>query len=205
MPQIDSWFPTLVYTDQLAEFTNNQYLLDRARSLRQQNSGQSALDWHCNTYTTLGSYHFREHGDPVEHQLIAAIRQRVVEFSREYGIDSSHDSRLLMTGGWYNIAGPGGFQEIHQHENSHFSAVYYVDAAANSGDLVFTTLGRWHDMYRLPVALTEPGPANHRFCQYTPQTGRLVIFRSNLLHYVNPNLSGQERVGISMNFGYLHN
>ncbi|MBV5272642.1 MAG: 2OG-Fe(II) oxygenase [Lamprocystis purpurea] len=91
----------------------------------------------------------------------------------------------LRCGFWFNATGPGHHTSEHTHDecDERLSAVYYVDAPADCGDLI---------LYDGPLTM-----------RVTPVAGTLLFFPPNLPHAVEPNRSGQLRLSIGINFGPL--
>tara|TARA_B100000035_G_scaffold180427_1_gene153920 strand:- start:62 stop:583 length:522 start_codon:yes stop_codon:yes gene_type:complete len=80
---------------------------------------------------------------------------------------------------WGALYGKEDHATAHNHEPSHFSFVYYVNAPKNSAPLVFVNSGY----------------------EVTPYPGKLVIFDSKLYHKVPKNKS-ENRSLIAGNFVY---
>ncbi len=93
--------------------------------------------------------------------------------------------RGLRCGFWFNAAGPGHHTSEHTHDecDEQLSAVYYVDAPADCGDLI---------LYDGPLTV-----------RVRPVAGALLCFPPNLPHAVEPNRSGQLRLSIGINVGPL--
>lgn len=89
----------------------------------------------------------------------------------------------LRCGFWLNAMEPGQSTSEHTHEENDelLSAVYYVDAAENSGDLV---------LYDGPLTIRA-----------TPEAGTLLFFPPGLPHAVEQNMSGRLRLSIGINIG----
>ena len=89
----------------------------------------------------------------------------------------------LKMGFWFNDMGPGDAKSRHDHVefDELLSAVYYVHAPENSGNLII------HD----PHSQTE----------VTPESGMYVFFSPSVQHSVSVNQSTQRRLSIGMNFG----
>lgn len=199
---IESWFPTLIYSTVLEELGHyNQHLVDLAWSIKSKNPTVST-DWRCDTYNTLGIYDALNSKDIVVKKIIDAAGKNVLFFAKTYGISSGI---AVCKDFWFNIAEPGAHQEYHQHANSHFSLAYYIDVKPNSGNIVFKSPEASTDMYPLPLNSKEHNPANFKTCHYSPVNNKIIIFRSNLLHMVEKNLSNSPRIGISMNFNIERN
>lgn len=191
------WFPTLILKKSLPQFDQHlDYLADKAYALRQQ-LPETKTGWNCDTYNTLDNYKFDQDSDQVVRDLALQSILETWEFSREFGVNKPLE-KFRCIDFWFNIAEPGAYQEFHQHANSHFSLVYYVRTPENCGDIIFQNPTTPLDMYNLPI---EQFNANsYRSCRYSPEQGSILLFRSNLAHMVEKNLSGKDRISIAMNF-----
>jgi hypothetical protein len=88
---------------------------------------------------------------------------------------------------WISFHRNGSFHRPHHHKNSVLSGVFYVSVPPTSGNLVF---------YDPRGALPPFG----KTLEIPPETGKLVIFPSYLIHGVNPTLSTTlPRISISFN------
>jgi uncharacterized protein (TIGR02466 family) len=199
--QIDHWFPTLVYRTILDEFQEqNEYLERKAYSLKFSRPVVST-QWNCDTYNTLDLYNPTSDRDSIVNGLIDLCRDRVYDFSKEFGI-SKNIEQLVCTDFWFNIAQPGNYQECHQHPNSHFSLVYYIKVSDNCGNIVFKSPTAFSDMFPLSINSKNLNKNSYPACWYTPEESVLLIFRSNLVHMVEKNLSSTDRISVSMNFKF---
>lgn len=199
---IDPWFPCLIYNTMLEDLSDtNQYLTDFAYSIKSKNPN-SFTDWRCDTYSTMHHYDALSDNDPIINKLISAVQRHVVDFSKAYGMNTVD---AICKDFWFNIGGPNSYQEYHQHANSHFSVAYYINVKPESGNIVFKNLEAMTDMNPLPIHETEYNHASFRTCYYKPVNNKLLIFRSNLSHMVEKNLSKFDRISISMNFNVVRN
>lgn len=192
---INAWFPTLVYSADLNNLVDNISLKNHAYLLKEKFK-KIKSDWRCDTFNTLNQDQFINHtSDQKLTDLVEQCKNHVKEFSKEYGLNNN----VVCTEYWFNIAMRGNYQEYHQHANSHFSAVYYVQAEENSGNIVFKSPESITDMFPLPT-LDTCSLVNSKTCFYKPAESKLLIFRSNLLHMVEKNQSDTDRISIAMNF-----
>jgi len=197
---IKSWFPTLIsysILDDLSQY--NSMLKNKAVLLKYQNRSEFKTTWACDTFNTMGIYDYRLDQDLTVCNFVEKIKEKVLEFSKEYGVNKSIDF-LECTDFWFNISTHGDHQEFHRHANSHFSIVYYISTPKNSGNLIFQSFETNTDMFTLPTELITD--ASCKTCEYEPTESALVIFRSNLVHMVRKNHSGQDRISISANFKF---
>ena len=190
MPNITAAFVELLYNEKLDSFDNkNKIFLKKALSLRKEIA--PANDWRCNTFSTYGtSYELLK--DTLFEDLVKTCEQQTDTFAKEFGVTKGHSKCMEA---WINVAEPGAYQEYHNHANSHFSLVYYVETPENSGNIVFSTHAQ--DMFPVPNdSLTH---ASFKTYYIEPKAGEVVIFRSNLRHMVEVNKSNFPRVSIAMN------
>ena len=92
-------------------------------------------------------------------------------------------AQKLRSGFWINDMGPGAITTEHNHDEDDemLSAVYYVQAQQDAGDLV----------------IVEP----YSRTLIAPQAGMMVFFAPSVMHSVGQNRSQQRRISIGMNFG----
>ena len=93
------------------------------------------------------------------------------------------DTPKLRSDFWINDMGPGAITTEHNHDEDDelLSAVYYIQAPQDAGDLV----------------IVEP----HSRTLIAPQAGMMVFFAPSIMHSVGLNRSQQQRISIGMNFG----
>lgn len=102
---------------------------------------------------------------------------------------------LLLSSAWINENGKGDFNMPHIHPNSSFSAILYIKAPEDCGNLVFknpTSLSAY------PIKDTILG-----FCgawEVAPKEGLFCVFPSYLEHYVEPSKSDSKRISVAFNF-----
>jgi len=108
--------------------------------------------------------------------IIASIVNCAVKIT---GVDEDR----LQYGFWFNEMHPGHKTSLHTHEENDelLSAVYYITAPKESGDLVVKSLNG--DVHHKAVA------------------GRAYFFKPDLPHSVTENLSQTMRLSVAFNFG----
>lgn len=113
---------------------------------------------------------------PALKPVLQAARQGAARFLHQEEI-------RLSVGFWINDMGPGQVTVPHRHDEDDelVSAVYYVRAPENCGDLVLTR-----------------GVASTRII---PRQGMFVFFSPDVMHEVTENKSDETRLSIGMNFG----
>jgi len=191
-------FPTLIYEEVLTDLEkHNDYLVNKAYSLKDKLSDKVETEWRCDTFNTLDAYNHAEDKDPIIDELINTCRDKTVDFAKEYGVTRTD---LKCVDFWFNISQPGNYQEYHQHANCHFSLTYYLKAPKDSGKIVFKSMDALTDMHQLPVDYYTY--SSFKTFTFEPKENLLLIFRNNLLHMVEKNMSNKDRIGVTMNFEY---
>jgi uncharacterized protein (TIGR02466 family) len=94
-------------------------------------------------------------------------------------------------GAWANVLRDGGYNKVHNHPGSVWSAVYYVA----SGDPYPDPPGNGAFEFMDP----RPGNVYGGKEILTPVPGLLMMFPSWLYHYVNPHQGDSERISIAWN------
>lgn len=106
---------------------------------------------------------------------------------------------------WCNINNNDYIDSPHFHSDAFLSAVYYVKAEKNCGDIEFTS-----PIVSLPYIINNKHIEQYNTCnsytwKITPKTGLLIIFPSWLTHFVYKNKSNVDRISIAINSKPLKN
>jgi len=155
-------------------------------------------EWNCDTYSTIGIYDAINTKEPYILDLIKTSENEVVKFAKLF---TTNDKFFIKTiDFWFNISKPGSYQEFHNHPDSHFSAIIYLQAAKDSGNTIFKSYESYMNMHPLPVSKPNTTRYVYDMCTYEPEENTIIIFKSNLQHKVSKNLSNSNRISIAMNF-----
>ena len=120
----------------------------------------------------------------IPEEKIPAI-EAVIDMGRFYARQIlKEDIDQMKMGFWFNEMKPGHETSLHTHEeyDEKLSAVYYIQAPPDSGDLII------HD--------------NNQQLSFTPVAGRMVLFTPEIPHHVEKNISNEVRLSVALNFGY---
>lgn len=137
-------------------------------------------------------------------QSFIDFNQRVsdilVDVHSSMGLKQEYKS--YITESWLNINPPTTYNSKHLHPRSLFSGVYYISAPeGDCGQIIFEreplmlsylpsyVVEHWNDMTSGTAA-------------YKPEAGKLLIFPSWLLHWVETNNTQQDRISLSFNTNY---
>ena len=130
--------------------------------------------------------------------LFKEIKSKLVLFLNEHHYDLSVFD-VHITKAWATFSNKGQHIASHKHTASHYSLVYYVQAD-QQGDITFEE-DQWQKtgMYIPPNNnyYTKWSEINFSSIKYPSETGGLIIFPSNLLHYTQENMTDEPRISIS--------
>lgn len=100
--------------------------------------------------------------------------------------------------GWINVNPPGGYNTPHTHQRAYLSGVYYIDvpegASPKGGAIEFLSP---HPV-RPFETMIESDLCRDKLV-INPEPGELIVFPSQISHWVHPNDSGRERVTAAFN------
>jgi uncharacterized protein (TIGR02466 family) len=104
--------------------------------------------------------------------------------------------KLELISYWINLNKQNNYNLMHCHEGF-LSGVYYIKTKENCGRLVFQN----GDLTKMTNDYFKYFNHSSFYSNYaTPvQEGELYLFPSNTLHYVEPNLSNEDRVSVAFN------
>ena len=124
---------------------------------------------------------------------IAPCLERVTEDlnwnRQEYG--------YKITSTWAIINPKYACNQSHIHGNNLISAAYYVKFPKNAGSITFQDPRSSNLFYH--SACQKLSPLNEQSLTVQPETSLLAMFPSYLWHWVEPNLSDEDRVILSFN------
>lgn len=111
---------------------------------------------------------------------------------------------------WVNINNSNSLEQLHNnpphlHANQFISFVYYAEAHENCGKLTLSTPTSVQE-YTMPrYMLSEDQNEYNCTRMYVyPEPGLLIAFPSYIMHNVDPNLSGKDRISIAYNIALPH-
>ncbi len=188
-------FPTVVQTTNIenAEILNEK-LIGGVEALQQQIPNTKPDDWACSVYTTLHSEIDLFAINPFSKVKDIALR----EVSRY--ADTMHMqaplANLRILDAWINVYREGDSQEMHVHQNSVFSGIYYVQAPAGCAAVMFRS-SEADTMIDPPKTAVDE--LNSTDVMFPAVAGQMIIFRSHLRHAVLTNNTDAPRISLSFN------
>jgi uncharacterized protein (TIGR02466 family) len=109
------------------------------------------------------------------------------------------NSRQELTKAWVNVNNNIFIDGAHSHPGFFFSGVYYVKSDQLSGSINFLNPNRELLSTIPPPAIAITNSFNSAIISHAPIPGKLLIFPSWLIHYVEHNFGDSERISIAFN------
>ena len=100
-----------------------------------------------------------------------------------------------FTCSWVNCHQHMERAQDHSHRNSLYSGVFYLDTHNNCGDIMFMDQRHRH----LDPRRTATNVYNSKSWRITPEQGMVLIFPSELVHCVEPNMDHNRRYSLAFN------
>lgn len=189
---VDKWFSTPIWETQIE--LNNDELGSWAYRLKEKYPGVQK--------SNKGGWQCAELEDPPDSYINfkKIVEDIFVDVHASMGLKLNYKSYINES--WLNINPPGAYNSKHLHPRSLFSGVYYISVPeGDSGQIIFEReplmlsylpsyiVDTWNDM--------TSGTAG-----YQPVTGKLLIFPSWLLHWVEFNNTNKDRISLAFNSNY---
>lgn len=174
----------------------------------------TANEIQCFTNSIYVDDHSLDHEQPTkiattrEENIISSYRlvdleTHILDTVKSYMFDFlkiNDNIALFIKKSWLVKSKPGGFGRMHSHPNSILSGVLYYSTPVNCGNLLL------HDKNSnfgtILFGSSESNFFNSRIVSIKPETGKMVIFPSNMLHEVGMNNSNSDRISLSFDIWY---
>jgi len=136
-------------------------------------------------------------------ELVTLIDSEAQQFFKDYlGLES-----LTMSCMWSNIQINGFKHHLHQHPNSFYSGVIYLDVPegdeVNPGNIFFTDPRPAKNMFYADYA--KQNPLSDRGWWVTPKIGGMILFPSWLEHGTELCILEENTQRVSLSFNYRLN
>ena len=107
-----------------------------------------------------------------------------------------YTNQFKITTSWFTKALKGQSSNFHNHNNSMYSAVLYLQTDENSGAISFNK----HENKRFDLEVQDCNILNSPEWKITPVNGLFLIFPSEIYHKVQENKSDIVRHSLALNF-----
>lgn len=180
---IHSLFPTPVGVSHLGrEITKKEYAFVESQKMYQNRGNLTSVNTNI-----------------LDELCLKSIRKFIQENLETFFIETvcpNKDVEIYITQSWCNYTKPGGFHHVHQHPNSYISGVFYFAADEDLDDITFHKENKYRQITVLPA---EYRTFNYESFFFRIKPGMLVLFPSNLEHFVRLTESTNLRISLSFN------
>jgi uncharacterized protein (TIGR02466 family) len=186
--KIDKWFFKSVYvadgllTNELAQLEADIKSLHDSYAITR--TGMQQVNSLHKTYDQI-------HTRPELAPLVSVVQLHAKEYLLALGYTMEQISKMVINNMWSNISGEGDFIAPHHHSNSIVSGAFYIKALPDSKLRFYNT----PSMMLSPDTFTE---LSYEYCLYECIPGRLLLFKSDLMHGTDKQGPG-EKIVISFN------
>ncbi len=185
-------FPVTISIEQNEKHSNVQdQLIENCLTIKNK-VGVGGDNWDATTYNTCSTYNI------LKDDNFSNVNRWVINKVKEYATALGFNNDIKDMDAWFNIYQKYDYQETHDHEGNDISAIYYVKCPENSGKLFFLS----HEAKGVKDTFKEDNPLTWKKYYFDPEPGRLVIFKSNLMHGVLQNKSDDFKISFAYNFKY---
>lgn len=127
--------------------------------------------------------------------LIKEIEIRVNAYFNEFDIESDYHIEPI----WFNINGFKDWNMPHEHPKSILGGIFYVQTPEDCGDLVFNHPVTTHQHYLRPHQFKLYNELTSNTWNYASKENGFILFPAWMPHWVEPNLSKEDRISIAFN------
>lgn len=189
---LDYYFPTPIWWEQVN--INNDEIVNFCHTLRNSDPIGRKL-------SNIGGWQ-SQNLKPHEHQSLHLLSNTIYQLSSKCIEDIGYDvngASLEILNMWVNINEEFNYNQVHIHDTSLLSGVYYAKCSDNSGELEFYR--NFSDQF----IISSVGPVERSttisasVARYRPAVGMLVLFPSHIPHSVLPSTVAEERISLAFN------
>lgn len=194
LSRVDTIFPIPLYRYRVEEPGVNERL---AKEIAQRRKSEQGLE-NRNRLGWQSVHDFFQRKEEGHVQLARLFAETMKKTIQDLDQQADFSKFNVLMNGWLNVNPPGGYNSPHQHSEAHLSGVYYVDVPKSKSD----SGGAIEFLSPHPVRLLSTLIKSQMFSdriRVQPKAGDLIIFPSQLLHWVHPNDSGNPRVTVAFN------
>ena len=136
--------------------------------------------------------------DYKKHAQLLSLSEIIKVNTRNYRDSVGLNQNFELENMWININKYKDFNKSHLHPYSSISGVFYVKCPKNCGDIVLQNSASDFLYYWDPNVKTYTSYTSSDW--FIPcENNLLLLFPSYLKHYVQPNLSKEDRISLSFN------
>lgn len=205
MPNIESLFVTRLYRAQLSELGKPVDPSELENScLVVSEDDEAGQDW-CEEngypgYTSYASLTDLPWRFPIFKELVKVLNKHVAAFAKDLEFDLD-GKKLKLEDIWINILPEGGTHSSHIHPHSVISGTTYVAMPEGASALKLED-PRSAMMMAAPARRKDAREEMRSFIYVAPDVGDVLLWESWLRHEVPMNMSEDDRISVSFNYGW---
>jgi uncharacterized protein (TIGR02466 family) len=192
MPEIFKFFPTAVYVEKL--FLNKKQLEKTIKlcTAIQKHTPDATSPWVGQTYSTIRTHDIVK--DKNFEDIVKGVTHHVNLFNKEFLSEETYKPQ----GGWVNIYSKTyHYQESHIHANSMYSAVVFLQSNKYSSPLY---IEKANEPMVTPRKQHGFNDLTYNTINFKPIPGQLIVFRSDVRHFVPPSVQDNKRITLAFNY-----
>ena len=205
MTKISSLFVTRLYRANLADIGNAPDVAELENAcLTIADDDESGQQW-CEDnnfpgYTSYASLDDLRWRVPIFEDLVQLLDKHVAAFINdlEFNLDGK---KIKLDSIWINILPEGGFHTSHLHPHSVISGTTYVSVPKGASAIKFED-PRHSMMMTAPTREANVREELQSYVSVQPEIGEVLLWESWLRHEVPMNMSEEERISVSFNYGW---
>ena len=206
MAQIKSLFATRLYKAKLEEFGKAIDYSELKQSCVSIATDDIAGQEWCETnnfsgYTSYASLLDLPWRFSIFKNLVGILDEHVRFFSKDLAFDIEL-KKVKLDSLWINVLPPGGVHTSHIHPHSIISGTIYVAMPNDTSAIKFED-PRLSMMMAAPSRKTSARMEMQNFIYISPTVGDVLLWESWLRHEVPMNMSDENRISISFNYGVI--
>ena len=156
--------------------------------------------------SNIGGWRSRPDLLDIKHNSIATllehIQRAIQDMLKATKINEEFTGRMKISG-WANVLRSGNYNTPHNHPESVWSGVYYVDAGSKADSGSLSGLLELLDPRPQVSMVPAPGFPFGTPMRIQPEDGLMVVFPSWLYHHVHPYNGDNARIAIAFNVPML--
>jgi len=205
MPKISSLFVTRLYQANLSELGKAPDAAELENSCLSIAADDVAGQNWCDEndfpgYTSYASLNDLTWRFPIFDDLVKLLDKHVAAFVEDLQFNLN-DKQVKLDSIWINILPEGGIHTSHLHPHSVISGTTYV-AVPNKANSIKFEDPRHSMMMAAPTRKAEAREEMRNFIYVEPKVGDVLLWESWLRHEVPMNMSEEDRISISFNYGW---
>jgi len=196
---VTALFPTYLFSYDLIKlgYVNEEYLSQLKDAILEMRTKDPIGRRVSNAYTGWQSNDGCESHSRFTRLYRAFNRITQSQLTPFFGLSPS-EVQVTVSNVWANVNDKGAWNYPHLHNGCWYSGVFYIDADEDSGDLHII------DTHTKVVADYPFGRRQDCSANIKPQTGKLLLFPSGLMHMVEANQTDKDRISIAFNLNHTY-